>query len=51
MNGDMADKVRSLETELAKAHDAITSKDDELKDLHSKLEAKAESDLVQHESC
>ena len=51
MNGEVADKVRSLETELAKASDAITSKDDELKDLRCKLnEAKAESDLAQREA-
>ena len=43
MNGD------KFRTELAKARD---SKDDELKDLHSKLnEAKAESDLPKMYGC
>ena len=42
---DLADKVRSLETDLAKARGAIVSKDGELESLRSRIdEAKAESD-------
>ena len=53
MNGgtELADKVRSLETELAEAREAITSKDGELEDLRSQInEARAESDQAQHEA-
>ena len=53
MNGgtELADKVRSLETKLAEAHDAIASKDGELEDLRSEFnEAKAESDRAQRDA-
>ena len=34
---DLADKVRSLEAELARAREAITTKDGELVDLHHEV--------------
>ena len=53
MNGgtELADKVRSLGTELAEAREVITSKGGELEDLRSQInEARAESDQAQHEA-
>ena len=48
---ELADKVRSLETGLAEAREAIASKDGELEDLRSQInEAKAESERAQHEA-
>ena len=53
MNGgtELADRVRSLETELASAREAIASKDGKLEDLRSRVdEAKAERDRAQHDA-
>ena len=48
---ELADKVRSLEAELAEVRETIVSKDEELDNLRSQLnEAKAESDRAHHKA-
>ena len=48
---ELADEVRSLETELAEARGAISSNDGELEDLRSQItKAKAESERAQREA-
>ena len=48
---ELAEKVRSLEAELAEARGEIASKDGELEDLRSQLdEVKAESERAHHEA-
>ena len=48
---ELAEKVQRLKNELAEAHEAITSRDGKLEDLHSQVdEAKAEAGRAQPEA-